>query len=284
MLYIPKPTDEALELYYCLIKEDIKKALDSTIILKNQISESILEEIIKSKPRDLLRLHNQFNKVNLLIEIKKVFNFDKILSSTIKSYEFANLLSRYTCTYCNRLYTLTIEKQKNGKITRPQFDHWFPKSKYPLLALSYFNLIPCCPICNGPTIKGKQVLDLDLHIHPYDQNKEDFTFTYELDKNDNLKVKIKCKENSKMSKTLEVFKIEEIYNAHSNLELKDLVDLRHRYSENYINTLINETFVNAAITKKDAIRMIFGIEYEDDDFHKRSFSKFKSDIIKELLD
>ena len=29
--------------------------------------------------------------------------------------------------------------------------------------------------------------------------------------------------------------------------------------------------------------MIFGIEINDDDFHKRPFSKFKKDIIEELL-
>ena len=36
---------------------------------------------------------------------------------------------------------------------RPQFDHWFPKKKYPLLAISFYNLIPCCTYCNS-SVKG----------------------------------------------------------------------------------------------------------------------------------
>lgn len=50
-----------------------------------------------------------------------------------------------TCPYCNRSYIFT--SSKSG--TRPQYDHYFPKSKYPYLALSMYNLIPCCSICNG---------------------------------------------------------------------------------------------------------------------------------------
>ena len=32
--------------------------------------------------------------------------------------------------------------------SKKQIDHFFPKRKYPFLALCYYNLIPSCDICN----------------------------------------------------------------------------------------------------------------------------------------
>lgn len=79
--------------------------------------------------------------------LEKIFNYGKFISgSKSTSYEVASSLMRETCTYCNRLYAQTIivkDKKTNrinnaGRVTRPDFDHWFPKSKYPLLSLSFF--------------------------------------------------------------------------------------------------------------------------------------------------
>ena len=36
------------------------------------------------------------------------------------------------------------------------------------------------------------------------------------------------------------------------------------------------------ISKSEAYRLIFGVEYNEIDFHKRPVSKFKCDILKEL--
>lgn len=37
------------------------------------------------------------------------------------------------------------------------------------------------------------------------------------------------------------------------------------------------------MSKEEAYRMVFGIETKEEDYHKRPFSKFKKDIIDELL-
>lgn len=250
-------------------------------VIKRQKKRSVVGKAIFKKYDDILK------------ELIKIFDYKKYISSSQKtSYNLAAKLNRNTCTYCNRLYTNTIivkDKKTNkinntGRITRPQFDHWYAKSKYPLFALSFYNLIPSCSVCNS-SIKGDALFSLNTHTHPYSKdnaNGNDFTFSFYFTNANENNVRIKVPVNSKIDKTLKEFKIEEIYNAHSSLELKDLLDLKYKYSQNYLNTLFNETFKTLGVSKSEAYRLIFGAEYEEEEFHKRPFSKFKKDILKEL--
>ena len=52
---------------------------------------------------------------------------------------------------------------------------------------------------------------------------------------------------------------------------------------NYIKILTEDTFKNLKISKEEIYRMVFGIEIEEENYHRRPFSKFKKDIIDELL-
>lgn len=56
------------------------------------------------------------------------------------------------------MYTKTVFDEEGEKITRPTFDHWFAKDDHPLLALSFYNLIPSCNICNS-SVKGKKEIE-----------------------------------------------------------------------------------------------------------------------------
>lgn len=226
-------------------------------------------------------------KYEIVKELFKVFNYDSFISGSKSiAYDLAKKLNRNTCTYCNRLYsnTVTIKNVNNnsGRIVRPQFDHWYAKSRYPALSLSYFNLIPSCYVCNS-SVKGDAVFSLNDYIHPYAFEKgQDFKFSYNYTDVHENNIKIIVTPGSKIAKTLEGFKIQEVYDAHSNLELKDLLELRHKYSDNYLDILINDTFGKLPISRREAYRLIFGVEYKEIDFHKRPFSKFKRDILKEL--
>jgi hypothetical protein len=68
-----------------------------------------------------------------------------------------------------------------------------------------------------------------------------------------------------MDSSLNDFKIKEIYNTHSEKELKDLLDLRYKYSKNYLDILLNKTFSGLSMSKEEAYRMIFGIEIKEED-------------------
>jgi 5-methylcytosine-specific restriction endonuclease McrA len=276
-----------------LSNEDLKKLIISKpqelIVLNNNLMENHIcgfnwEEYLeytKFKTEQKKQNEKYYNKI---IEIQNVFNYDKIIG---RNYFLAELLDVHTCTYCNRNYVKTIGST-NDKTIRAEYDHFFSQSKYPLLALSFYNLIPICGNCNKKKLNKN--FTLKTHLHPYTISDEEkkFTFTFRkknfIENNVNIKISTNDKTSiEKIEKTFLDLQLEKIYNAHSDKELKDLLDLRYKYSKNYLDILLNKTFPNLSMSKEEAYRLIFGIEIKEEDFHKRPFSKFKKDIIAELL-
>lgn len=266
--------------------------------------DDIIDDLIIGKPSKLVEIYKEYKELG--INDKKIIS-DFFTKTGYKNWfqsefakDFLSDLNINTCVYCNRNYTLDILDTH----TRAELDHWFPKDKFPILALSLFNLIPSCHSCNHIKGNGNKNLEkilkngnltdeeikkwwidaLDNMNHPYDMKEdENFTFSYEFNEDlDSLSVKFKINPNSKKtSKTLEFNKTSEIYSAHTNFELKDLLDLRYKYSKNYLD-ILNKTFEGLNLSKEEAYRMIFGIEIKEENYHKRPFSKFKNDIIEEL--
>ena len=81
--------------------------------------------------------------------VSKSPTFQETLDSSDTSeplaYWLQSQLSVKVCPYCNRMYTTTLYGKKR---VRPDFDHFYPQSRYPYLAVSLFNLIPSCNVCN----------------------------------------------------------------------------------------------------------------------------------------
>ena len=92
------------------------------------------------------KIYQKFNRIitNQDFENLKIcFNVRAYETQFQKSLgkKFLNHLNIDTCTYCNRNYTLDFKNLNNS---RAQLDHWFPKESFPILALSFYNLIPSC--------------------------------------------------------------------------------------------------------------------------------------------
>jgi hypothetical protein len=291
------PTKEAIDFHYIEVEsilndivnlkkgyETISNSRQSKLTLKqlNFIKKNI-PKIINSHPKELLILHQDFEKISPYNNIKTKTLFEYLYTNYFPNKDFLEKLGIDTCTYCNKNYTIQFSKDR----ARAELDHWFPKSEFPILALSFYNLIPSCHSCNHLKLNkspknGGWKKALENLNHPYECENE-FSFSYNYKTYNDFQMKIMVEKESKSAKTLEFNKTEEIYNAHSDRELKDLLDLRYKYSKNYLDILLNNTFPNLSMSKEEAYRMIFGIEINEKDFHKRPFSKFKKDIIEELL-
>ena len=282
--------DSACE--FCTGNGNIRSNIDQDF--RDLFSNSTIESLIKSKPHDLLILLNslklRYNKTDL--EFKE--NCKKIILDSgytgwflkdKKNYWLSNLLDQHTCTYCNREYIFTYKNISGGKGMVPQFDHWFAKTDFPLLSLSFYNLIPSCATCN--TIKSTTNLNLTDHLHPYiDSNiSKSYKFSYlpVTNSGNRLIFKKTTLLNSKGIDTVNALNLPLIYKGHSSRELQDLIDLRYKYSDNYLNILLEKTFGDLKISKEERYRLIFGVELQEKNHHKRIFSKFKSDIISHLL-
>lgn len=310
MQYIDIDSDKikkARDIHYKFLYYIIMKKIDgpqfkgkepkdmNQININNKVSKSVkdfirknIETILIGNPEELLELHNQAQAQNLSErEIEKLINYDEWIKKDeeegtyrkYNAYDLAENLDIPTCTYCNRMYTKTVIVNKI-KLTRPQFDHWFPKSKYPLLQLSFYNLIPSCSICNSG-LKGATALNLQEHFHPYVKPTDDFKYAYSYDYKKDLnhfEFKIKT-ENDKAKNTSNAFQLKDIYDTHVD-ELQDLLRIKETYSESYIHMLSTMTSLN--LDKEEIYRLAFGVHYEDALHDRRPLSKMKKDILIEL--
>ena len=92
----------------------------------------------------------------------KIFRYDNY-SQRVAAVEILKKMKVTVCPYCNRQYIFTLSKG----CVRPQFDHYYPKNRYPYLALSLYNMIPSCSICN----MAKSSLDTfkEPILYPFDE-------------------------------------------------------------------------------------------------------------------
>lgn len=109
---------------------------------------------------------------------KKIFRYDalnykKKCQKESTAYWLQRQLGVKVCPYCNRMYTTTLFGEHR---IRPDFDHFYPQSKYPYLAVSLFNLIPSCSMCNRKKSNEAEVFYKKQDnknrsiIYPYDES------------------------------------------------------------------------------------------------------------------
>lgn len=109
-------------------------------------------------------VNGHWKKTDLGEALLEAFDFKTYRSGVL--VEVAKRLNVKTCPYCNMQYTLFASEKKVRtvkKLARFQFDHFYDKSAYPMLSMSFFNLIPSCGVCN----QGKSTNQLSLAYHPY---------------------------------------------------------------------------------------------------------------------
>lgn len=138
-----------------------------------------LDKIIIGIPDELLHLSNELRqaypsvvkgengeeKIHRKI-IKNIFRFNQF--SQKNGYDFTETLGVSVCPYCNLDYTFTLRAMggEMRDILRPPIDHFFSKNTHPLLALSFYNLIPSCTTCNS-VLKNTQEVDLTYFLNPW---------------------------------------------------------------------------------------------------------------------
>lgn len=212
-----------------------------------------------------------------------------------KAYEIAKKINLNVCPYCNRSYTFVIGRDlKKG--TRFEYDHFFDKARYPYLALSFYNLIPSCHICNS-NLKGSNKFDINNNIHPYLEGfGNDLLFTIK-PKNinfingENTAYRIKFKKGDKSNwdnkkiksafRNITVFRINDLYNMHKDY-VNELIQKSIVYNEDHIKDLYKKYNGTLFSSEDDVKRMVLGNYIVEDEYSKRPLSKLTADISKEL--
>jgi hypothetical protein len=258
-----------------------------------------IEAIIICKPEEIIQLSIQLKckfpdifKKNEKEKspIEKVFDYKFFIEKF--GYQLSKSLNINVCPYCNRNFTNTIFTKNGENIIRPDFDHFFSQKDHPILALSFYNLIPSCQICNS-RLKHDIPFDLKNYFHPYiDGFGDEVSFNY----HPKSAVGVYGVQNSysiffeektgkeaikkKVAGSKAVFKYEEIYNEHSDV-LEELVAKIYKGSQTYLDSL-KETFPTLNLTDAEMYRLAYGNYMNTADFEKRPFAKMTKDIFDKL--
>ncbi|QII71084.1 hypothetical protein G8C41_09800 [Apibacter sp. B3706] len=232
---------------------------------------------------------------NYKILLNKIFDYENWFQKITPEkewgpYQLTKKLGIQVCCYCNRQYTFTLSKGVK-KITRPELDHFLPKSKHPLLALNFFNLIPSCSVCNRDC-KGTVDFSYEKYLSPYESNpkhqliKYDYkpeTYLGAIGKTDEIKVFTKINEGNedqrlqeKVKGNIKVFEYNKIANEHRDI-VQEIIKKRCIFNDKYIETL-QQAFPDIHLTLEEAYQLAYGNFYDEKEFTKRPLAKLTKDI------
>ena len=220
---------------------------------------------------------------DLLFEIFKGM-YDRF-SKREWAYDFLKLIDIEVCPYCNRNFATVVKKKQ-----RPEFDHYFPKcsSKYPYLAISIFNLVPCCSKCN--TGKSDSYVDIKEQkiMYPYEEEfGDDIVFTTEFEDIDSWfdkKLKYVVKLNGSNQALIDTynraFSIEALYSLHCEYA-KEIVKNKMMFDDDFISS-VYRSYPDLFSSIDEVREQIYGNYLSVDKLGRRPLSKLTRDILNEI--
>lgn len=244
------------------------------------------EQVLKASPKKLDEIVQWFDSLSDYRKAKYDYiedtgykNFAK-KKKEYNAYDLAKSLNINACVYCNRNYTFTVTKSKK-EILRPDIDHYYDKSSYPILALSFYNLIPSCTECNR-TLKGTIHFNINDYLHPYEDDfntNAKFNYTYKT--KETIEITLKTND-TRTQKIIDAFQLDTIYNEGYQDTVFELIQKAEIYNESYIDELMQKYEGTLFKNREDLLRLITCGYANDEDLHKRPLSKLIKDISEEL--
>ncbi|NFE80028.1 hypothetical protein FC820_07160 [Clostridium sporogenes] len=208
-----------------------------------------------------------------------------------------NELDIKVCPYCNRHFIDTYVLDKGGNIkSNAQLDHFYPKELYPYLALSLYNLIPCCAVCNYGKLNNNEEL-----IYPYYEGfgesakfetaflkgdeEGSYDISFLLGNSDNFKIELKPVDSKsdhgkKIQSSTKTFRINDLYKLHNDY-VRELIKKATIYNESRIDELYTQ-YPELFRDREEVLQMIVSNYIDDNDLGKRPLAKLTKDICEEL--
>lgn len=235
--------------------------------------------IIQTKYLDLLNHCSTREKK----KIENIFNYSGHRTK-VKFMEHFKKLNIKSCPFCNNNYIYFYEKEAGKYNTLATLEHYYPKSKYPHLSLSFYNLIPSCNTCNSK-FKGNETHEGKI-LHPYFEDfNEKAKFSVSVDSlpvNKNIELEVNLKSNDERCNTsIDRFQLDKIYKQHNDIA-KEIWNKAQIYNESQIEELYKSFYEKLGYSKEDVKNMVFCNYLHKDDIHKRNHSKLTQDILKQF--
>lgn len=229
---------------------------------------------------------------------------------TMKLVKIVQIMGVEVCPYCNRNFVENyVTRKENGQrkaYFKGDLDHYYSKEEIPALALSFFNLVPSCKVCNHEkSDSNKRTFypfydnendECHFSIEVYDNNdtrdivyeeliedieEKRFDSTVWQGISDNFKIKLHNNGEKKLSERMknskETFHLEKKYN-HSKEYVKEIIRKRYIYSETHKDILL-KNFAEIFVNEKQIVETLFSYSESGECMHNRPLSKLTRDIL-----
>lgn len=191
--------------------------------------------------------------------------------------EFSDKLEMKVCPYCNRNF---VNSASNRTIC--DLDHFFDKKEYPVMAVSFYNLVPVCHSCNH--VKSTEKISYSPHNKKY--NTDDLlTFGYYISGieflADENQIGIEIMDDIVIRDNIKKLKLREVYQVHADL-VQECIKKAIVFHPDYLRYLYR-TYGELFESEEELYRIVYGNYLEEVSYGKRPLAKLTSDIMKELL-
>lgn len=224
---------------------------------------------------------------HILKELDEIFKYTKCYDRMIADFFWrrSDMLKIHTCYYCDmayiNVYSCQNEDGKLKKMRQFDLDHYLPKALCPCLALSLFNFVPSCQVCNS-RIKGDRLPTVDseeLKVLSPTSDSNDFSHNMAIRLRTRPSVMessfdryIYFRTNPPYEKHVRFFHLDERYEFHK-AEAMRLKRLKDRYPDSCIKKIASLLHRREASVKEDIFQMKY-LKREG-----RCFQKLTEDIL-----
>ena len=203
-----------------------------------------------------------------------------------------------SCVYCNAQYAVAVKRgiTNSGMAFRSTYtiDHYLPKSNYPYLATSFFNLYPACSTCNQ--MKSRKDPLFELYVKTTDPAVLRNPFVFKLDRHSFIKYSMTGhaedlhvifeSRNGLPPQTVnakkydDYFHIEKLYANYC--DTVEEVIWKYRIYNKAGRQALMDGFSDVLPDKTDWNRLILGNYDQERDLLKRPLAKLVQDVAKQL--
>ena len=247
-----------------------------------------VEDLLTMDFEDLVLFYEAFLRVcsktritsKSLHDLHEIFKYTNKYDSKSSAFfkKYADELKIYTCHYCDMAY-INVYTENGKGVAKSQFDidHFLPKGKCPPVALSLFNFVPSCPVCNE-RIKREDLPYVNLNELKF---LSPSSFAFDLHKR--IKVRLGHSESPRKDfiyfvakypydRYVDFFHLKERYDYHKNEALR-----LEKLKKNYSRTQIAQIAKCLHRAEKEVKEDIFNQRYMQN--NHRCFAKFTIDIL-----
>lgn len=270
-----RPNQNNKILYMEYIKEINNWCMNNICINDKKYS---FPDIIKADYEEIQEIAKVYNsKENKLEEKYEKFIKEYLYEQRFPRMRFVEELRVTVCPYCNRNFINPTSER-----TTCELDHFYDKKSYPILAVSFRNLVPVCHICNH--IKSRNLIEYSPYNKKYSTD-DLISFDYFIKGSDyltnNEQIGIEINGSNAFESNIKNLKLRELYQLHTDI-VQECIKKAIIFNKEYMKDLFN-TYDGLFESEEELYRIVYGNFKKESLYGKRPLAKLTKDILDDLI-